>query len=105
MNQVLLVGRLVNEPEVIEIDGEMKIAEITLAVQRNYKNSDGTYVVDNIPCTLWKAIALNITNYCHKDDVIGVKGRLQKIGEEEMIVVAEKVTFLASKGKETNDEK
>lgn len=47
-NLVTLIGRLARNVETIE---ENK-AIITLAVQRNYKNEEGIYEVDFIPCVL-----------------------------------------------------
>lgn len=94
MNQVILVGRLVKEPELEEIDGIAKCC-ITLAISRNYKNSEGIYETDFIKCTIWKGIAESTKEFCHKGDVIGVKGRLQNNNE----VIAEKITFLSSNNK------
>ena len=50
------------------------------------------------------AVAESTTEYCHKGDLLGIKGKLQsnsyeKDGETryKMDVVAEKITFLTSK--------
>ena len=104
LNQSVIVGRLVRDPELYETEGGYKVTHITLAVPRSYKNMDGEYDTDFINCTLWKGIAENAVEYCHKGDLLGVKGRLQSrtIEEEEknktiMELVAEKVTYLSSK--------
>jgi len=104
LNQSVIVGRLVKDPELYETENGNKVTSITLAVPRSYKNVDGEYETDFIPCTLWKGIAENAVEYCHKGDLLGVKGRLQSrtIEEEEknktiMEFVAEKVTYLSSK--------
>lgn len=103
LNQVVLVGRLVNDPEKVK---EGKEAIITLEVNRSFKNEQGEYEIDFIDCVLWNGIAINTSEYCRKGDVIGVKGRLQtkqdidengKITNKTMYIVAEKVTFLSSK--------
>lgn len=96
LNQVILVGRLVEDPEIKELENGKKVCNMTLAVQRSYKNENGEYETDFIDCTLWNAIATNVTEYCHKGDVVGVKGRLQS-DNRTIIVAAEKVTFLSSK--------
>lgn len=104
LNQTVLVGRLVKEPVIEEIE-DRKYCNITLAVQRSFKNAEGIYEEDIIPITLWNGIAQNTSEYCKKGDVIGVKGRLEtKIIENEdgtknykLELVAEKVTFLSSK--------
>ena len=103
MNQVVLVGRLCQEPEIISIEKENKNGIITLAVNRPFKNSDGIYETDFIRCILYNNIALNTFEYCHTGDVIGIKGRLQTRNNKDekfiMEVIAEKVTFLSSNPK------
>lgn len=101
LNQVIIVGRLVARPIVEYNEIGRKISEITLAVPRSFKNNEGVYDTDFIKCILWEGIAENTAEYCNKDDIIGVKGRLQCLGGNELQVVAEKVTFLAiNKNKE-----
>ena len=76
-----------------------------MAVPRSFKNVDGQYDTDFISCVLWRGIAENAVEYCHKGDLVGIKGRLQtrNIETEENIkkqiteLVAEKVTYLSSK--------
>lgn len=92
LNQTVLVGRIVKD---IEQEGETK-AVVTVAVPRSYKNADGEYDTDFIPCVLWNGIATNTLECCKKGDLIGVKGRIQS-NENEITVVAEKITFLSSK--------
>lgn len=107
MNQSVVVGRLVRDPELRETEKGNKVTAITLAVPRGYKNTEGEYESDFISCVLWKGIAENTVNYCHKGDLLAVKGRLHSrmIEEEEkkryvMEVIAEKVNFLSNKRKE-----
>ncbi len=100
LNQVIFVGRLISNPSVVEL-GDKKVAEVTIAVPRNYKNENGEYETDFIPLTIWNAIAENVCEYCKKGDLIGVKGRIESrpstSGDElVMSVVVEKVTFLSS---------
>ena len=73
MNSTYIVGRLVNEPEVKELDNGKKVTNVTLAVPRSYKNSNGEYETDFIKCSLWNGIAERVTEYCKKGDVISVK--------------------------------
>lgn len=106
LSQTIIVGRLVQDPEIKELENGVKTSYITLAVPRSYKNSDGIYETDFIPCLLYKGIAENTAEYCKKGDVIGVKGRVQTKQEEDKTIieiVAEKVTFLYSR-KESEEE-
>ena len=96
LNQIVLVGRLVSDPEINETENGKKVSEITLAVSRSYKNSEGIYDTDVIPCIVWNVMAENAAEFCKKGDIIGVKGRLQRLEGNELQVVAEKVTFLSS---------
>jgi single-strand DNA-binding protein len=77
LNQIVLVGRLTNNPEIVNMDNGKAYTKICLAVKRTYKNINGEYDTDFIYCTLWQGIAENTCNYCKKGDVIGVKGHVQ----------------------------
>lgn len=104
LNNVIIVGRLVKNPELQVTDNGKKVSIITLAVGRAYKNVNGEYDTDFIDCTLWTNIAENTAEYCKSGDIIGVKGRLQtRIVEKEdgskykkTDVIADKVSFLSS---------
>lgn len=110
LNQVVLVGRIVQEPELKKTDSGKTVTNLTIAVQRSFKNINGEYDADFIPCILWTGIAENTVEYCKKGDLVGIRGRIQtrvaEINEDEkrqyVEVVVEKVTFLAGKKKEEN---
>lgn len=109
LNQIVLVGRLVSDPEIKETESGKKVSNITLAVPRSYKNHNGIYETDFIPVTLWNGIAQNTAEYCKKGDMVGIKGRMessittddgQTIDENKKMklrVIAERVTFLSSR--------
>lgn len=106
LNQIVIVGRLVKNPELKETEKGKKVTNITLAVPRSYKNINGEYDTDFIDCVLWTGVAENTAEYCKKGDLLGVKGRVQsrtyeKEEEKRYVteVVAEKVTFLTNKSK------
>ena len=110
LNQTVIVGRIVRDPELRETESGNKVTNITLAVPRSYKNSDGEYETDFIPCVLWRGVAESTTEYCHKGDLVGIKGHIQTRSYEKddtymqtMELVAEKVTFLSSKKSETDE--
>ena len=112
MNQIVIVGRLTKNPEVKELENGTKVANITLAVPRSYKNIDGVYENDFIKCSLWNSVAENTASYCKQGDLVGIKGRVQSRVIEtengkhsEMELVAEKITFLTNaKEKENSNE-
>lgn len=90
----------------------VKVATISIAIPRSFKNMEGGYDTDFIDCVAFDSIAENTSEYCSKGDIVGVKGRVQsrtveKEGKTEylMEIIAEKVTFLSSKkGDEKADE-
>ena len=96
LNQIVIAGRLVGDPEIVVTENNKKRTMIVVAVPRCYKNIEGNYDTDFIKCTLWNGIAENTAEYCNKGDLIGVKGRLQCLNGNELQVVAEKVTFLSN---------
>ena len=97
LNQIVLVGRITKDVEII--GGDKEFAEITLAVPRSYKNEEGEYETDFVDVTLYGGIATNTAEYCKKGDLVGVKGRIQTTMVEDhkvTQVIAEKITFLSS---------
>lgn len=101
LNQVIVVGRLVEKPIVEYNQNERRVSMITLAVPRSFKNDEGVYDTDFIKCILWNDIAENTAEYCEKGDLVGVKGRLQCLNGELLQVAAEKVTFLSNRKAES----
>ncbi len=107
-NVVFLIGRLTNDPELKKTENDKTYAFITVAVQRDFKNSDGIYESDFIRCNLWNGIANQVGEYCHKGDLIGIKGRIQNRSYEEdngelkyiTEIIADKVSFLSTKKEE-----
>ena len=104
LNQIVLVGRLTRDITVNKSDKGNKVATLSLAIPRSFKNSEGVYDTDFIDCVLFDNIADNTSEYCKKGDIVGVKGRVQsrvveKDNEKEYLteIIAEKVTFLSSK--------
>lgn len=76
MNIVLLIGRLTHDVEIKEYPNG-NVARVTLAVRREFKNSDGVYDTDFFPITLWEGVAAACKEYCKKGSLISVKCRLQ----------------------------
>lgn len=88
MNNVILVGRITS------FEGN----EVTISVNRNYKNEDGIYMSDLIPIWLSANIGERIKDFCKIGDIIGVKGRLENRGG--VVVMADKVSFISAKKSE-----
>ena len=110
MNNAIVVGRIVRDLELHETENGYKVAELTLAVPRSFKNMDGQYDTDFIPCKLWSIVAENTAEYCKKGDLVAIKGRLQSVSYEEngikhtsIELIAEKISFLSSKKIEADE--
>ena len=103
INNIMLIGRIANNPKLIEENGH-KCSYITLANNREFKNSEGIYETDFIDIKVFYPMCDSLVEYCHKGDLIGVKGRLETSvyekgnGEKFKItfVFATKITFLSS---------
>ena len=74
-----------------------KNAELTIAVNRNFKNAEGIYETDFIPCKLWNGVFANTIECLQEGDVVGVKGRLQSTEDKAIEIIADRITFLSSK--------
>lgn len=83
VNNVFLVGRIK------EFNDEV----LKLSVTRTFKNEEGDYIADIIPCLLGENISKKVEEFCEKDDIVGIRGRLEVINKE-VFVIAEKITFL-----------
>lgn len=104
LNQIVIAGRLTEDPVIEETEEGKKVSYITVAVPRSYKNINGEYETDFIKCILWNGIAENTAEYCKKGDIVEVRGRLQaseRINPDNsksytVQVIAEKISFLSS---------
>ena len=76
-NTVTLVGRLTKKPELRYSPNGNAVTSINLAVQRDFKNSNGDIECDFPNIVIWNKLAENAANHCLKGDLIGIQGRLQ----------------------------
>ncbi|RTR32956.1 single-stranded DNA-binding protein [Robertmurraya yapensis] len=102
INQVTLVGRLTKDPELKVTTEGNSVVNVTLAVNRNFKNQKGEIEADFVQLTVWRKNAENLSLYCKKGALIGVTGRIQtrtyddQDGKRKYVteVIAESVRFL-----------
>ncbi len=111
INQVTLVGRLTRDPELKLTQEGIPWTNVTLAVNRNYRSSNGNIEADFVQCTLWRRAAENTVQYCQKGSVLGILGRIHtrnyENGEGKKVyvteVIADQVRFLSSKKTEEKE--
>ena len=77
MNNCVLVGNLTKDVELRQVNENTSCAMFTLAVQRDFKNPDGSTTTDFISCVAWNGQAVFLSRYCKKGDKIGIVGRIQ----------------------------
>lgn len=102
LNQVVLVGRIKEIPVIKETATGVKLAEVLVDVERNYKNAMGVIEYVTIKCTMWRGLADTIMEEGSVGTLIGIKGRLDGISFRDKNdnnvyyseVIAEKINFL-----------
>lgn len=77
INNVVLVGRLVRDPELRYTPNNQAVATFSLAVNHNFKSQNGEREADFINCVIWRQQAENLANWAKKGALIGITGRIQ----------------------------
>jgi len=103
MNKVILMGRLVRDPETRPLTDTMQVCNFCVAVDRKYKK-DGGQAADFPNVVAFGKTADFIDKYFHKGMKIALEGRIQTSSYEKdgrkhytTEVVAESVEFAESK--------
>lgn len=77
INNVVLVGRLTRDPDLRTTGSGISVATFTLAVDRQYTNSQGERGADFVSCVIWRKAAENFANFTSKGSLVGIQGRIQ----------------------------
>lgn len=113
MNKIILLGRLIRDPELKSVEsGEKVYTKFIIAVERNFKSVDGTRKADLIPVIVWGKKAEVICKYLRKGSSISLSGRLRtgsyedKEGNKKYIaeVIAEDFKFIGSRKENITNE-
>ena len=113
INRVVLVGRLVYDPELRKSDSGNAICTFVLAVDNRQKDAEGNKTTSFIRCVCFGQTADLTKKVTSKGDIIGAEGRLnqrsyirptdnQKITVWE--VLCDSVQFIMTKKKNDQDE-
>ena len=111
-NQVTLVGRLTRDPEVRRTPEGTAVTNVTIAVNRHFRNQQGEIEADFVPCTIWRKAAENTAQYCKKGSLVGVVGKIQsrtyenQEGKKVYVteVVADSIQFIDTRTSRQNQE-
>ena len=107
INNVVLVGRMVRDPELRRTNSGEAVTSFTLVVNRPYESADGQQA-DYPNCVIWGKGAENVDKYCSKGSLVGVEGRLRTRSYDNAQgnriyvteVICQRVQFLDTKKKE-----
>jgi len=76
-NRIILVGRLVADPELRQTPNGTNVTSFAIAVDRAFSSRDGERQTDFIDVVAWRQTAEFICRYFNKGKVILVEGSLQ----------------------------
>lgn len=76
-NKVILIGRLVNTPELNKTANDKSVARATLAVNRRYKGQNGEREADFVNVIVWGKLAETLASYATKVSLISLDGELR----------------------------
>lgn len=74
MNKFCVLGRLTKDPEIRELDNGDKVANITLAVDRPYKDKEGNKKTDFLRYSLWNKDAERLMKLSKQGALIQLEG-------------------------------
>lgn len=77
MNKIILIGRMTKDIEIRYTQNQKEAGNFDLAVNRNYKNSNGEYDTDFFKCIAWGNLAKTIQTYTSKGSQIAIEGRVE----------------------------
>lgn len=110
MNRIILMGRLVKDPDVKVTTSGKTVCTFTLAVDRPFAGKDGKREADFINIQTWNKTAEVVGNNVSKGQRLLVEGRLQirkyqdKQGQNRTVseVIADRVEFIERKEKDAH---
>lgn len=108
-NKIILMGRLVRDPELNQTTNGIAVCKFTVAVNRPYQK-DKEQQADFINVTAWRGTAEFVDKYFSKGKIIIVEGKLQNndytdkdgVKHYSMQVMADNVNFGGSKSDNTS---
>lgn len=108
MNKIILVGRLTKDPELKTTTSGTSVLNFTVAVNRRFKNKEGNYDADFLPCVAYNTTADFVNKFFKKGNLICLEGRVQvrnydaQDGTKRYVteVIVENVEFVGGKNEQ-----
>lgn len=106
VNNVVIMGRLVRDPELRQLDNGTSVTSFSVAVDRNYVDkTTNERQADFLNVVAWRQTADFVCKYFHQGDMIAIEGSLQsrkytdKDGNNRVAIeiVANNVSFCGGK--------
>ena len=77
LNKVIMMGRLVKDPELRRTQSGTAVTSFRIAVDRDFKSQDGSKQADFFDVVAWRGTAEFVSKYFSKGRMAVVEGRLQ----------------------------
>ena len=78
LNHIVIMGRMVRDPELRSTQSGTSVCSFTLACDRDFKSKDGgEKETDFIDCVAWRSTAEFVSKYFTKGRMVVASGRLQ----------------------------
>lgn len=112
LNNVVLVGRVLIEPELTIYDTGVRCTKVYLSVFKPFRNDKNEYESDVIPVYVWYKMADVVCDYVGVGSIIGFKCRLgthkydvDGVKFNLVDVIAERISFIQLKPRSNKPEK
>lgn len=110
LNSVILMGRLVADPELKTTSSNLSVLSFSVAVDRAYQSQGQERQADFINCVAWRQNADFISKYFRKGQMIAIQGSIQTRNYEDrngnkrtaVEVVVDRASFCGSKAESGN---
>ena len=111
-NYFILIGRVARDVEIRMTSDGRHVLNVTIAVQRPFRNSNGDYETDFFTITLWESMAEVAAENFKKGSTIGIKGRLSQkkvtldngVAVNTAELVGERIVFFSNTNSDTEVE-
>lgn len=93
-----MIGKVYSMPVEVKAENGSRSISFVLAVDRPFRESDGTYGQDFVRVYPWKGIAEQMKELCTVGSIIAVKGRIRCSSVvDDVVIIAEHIQFISIK--------